>query len=209
MTDCSCLFRGFVSHTRHVVPGSSTASNSFKYPVMYFYLDLDHVDDTFSEIPFVSINRHNILSWFRRDYIGARDTSVSLSDYIKDLVESHCNHRPDALGKVCLLTLPTQFGYGFNPVSIFYCFNAANTKIQAIVAEVHNTRMYVTRYHPPNIISTNHSMRCFDDLMDCNDFQRGWRRIAMSCHSSGTREGTNVCTLRSGPRLSMFRRFIR
>ena len=130
----SCVYHGNVFHSRHVV-SSCKASNSFKYPVMYLYLDLSDLNNTFKHIPFVSINEYNLISWFRSHYIG--DSNILLSQYVKDLILSHCNRRPD--GKVCLLTLPTQFGYGFNPVSIFYCFDASNTKIQAIVVEVHNT----------------------------------------------------------------------
>eukprot|EP01083_Nonionella_stella_P290044 986934_1 len=141
MVNFSCIYRGYVSHRRHIVSESSKRANAFKYPVMYFYLDLDEINSTFTNIPFVSINGYNIISWFRNHYIcnSNQNHNQSLSDCIKDLVYLHCNKRPDQNGKVCLLTMPTQFGYGFNPVSMFYCFNAQNTKIQALVCEVHNT----------------------------------------------------------------------
>ena len=37
-----------------------------------------------------------------------------------------------------LLTLPRVFGYIFNPISIYYCFDAAGTPVCS-VAEVGNT----------------------------------------------------------------------
>eukprot|EP01084_Bolivina_argentea_P108123 193231_1 len=137
MSNNSCIYKGYVYHTRHTVPQSSNITNSFKYPVMYLYLDLNEIDKTFINIPFASINRYNLISWFRHHYIG--DPNISLNEYIKQLIYSHCNKKPDKNGKVYLLTLPSQFGYGFNPVSIYYCFNESHTKIQAIVCEVHNT----------------------------------------------------------------------
>eukprot|EP01083_Nonionella_stella_P139439 425344_1 len=137
MANLSCIYSGYISHSRHIVSQSSKSANTFKYPVMYLYLDLDEINSTFKKIAFVSINGYNIISWFRNHYIGHDDSC--LADCIKDLVHLHCNKRPDKKGKVCLLTLPTQFGYGFNPVSLFYCFNQQNTKIQAVLCEGHNT----------------------------------------------------------------------
>src|SRR6185295_3511336 len=37
------------------------------------------------------------------------------------------------------LTHLRYFGYCFNPVSFYYCFDAADTRVEAIVAEVTNT----------------------------------------------------------------------
>ena len=145
--DFSCIYSGYVSHSRHQISQISEASNKFKYPVMYFYLDLDYIEhlnekekinNNFKNIPFFSVNKQNIICWHRRNYVGDDNNNDGLlSEYIKDLIYSHCQQRPD--GKVCLLTLPTQFGFYFNPVSIFYCFNKENNMIETIVLEVHNT----------------------------------------------------------------------
>ena len=42
-------------------------------------------------------------------------------------------------GPVRLLTHPRHFGYGFNPVSFYYCFDRAGSTVEAIVAEITNT----------------------------------------------------------------------
>ncbi len=45
--------------------------------------------------------------------------------------------RPE--GPIRLLTHPRYFGYGFNPVSFYYCFDAQDTRVEAVVAEINNT----------------------------------------------------------------------
>jgi hypothetical protein len=42
-------------------------------------------------------------------------------------------------GPIRLLTNLRYFGYGFNPVSFYYCFDAAGENLEVIVAEVNNT----------------------------------------------------------------------
>jgi DUF1365 family protein len=52
-------------------------------------------------------------------------------------VERESGRRPD--GPVRLLTHLRYFGYCFNPVSFYYCFDAADREVVAVVAEVNNT----------------------------------------------------------------------
>ena len=42
-------------------------------------------------------------------------------------------------GPIRLLTHLRYFGYGFNPVSFYYCFDSGGTAVETIVAEVSNT----------------------------------------------------------------------
>jgi len=55
---------------------------------------------------------------------------------VRDLVARDGGHRP--AGPVRLLTHLRYFGYGFNPVSFYYCFDAAGRELEAVVAEVNN-----------------------------------------------------------------------
>ena len=56
-----------------------------------------------------------------------------------------------SLGKIKLLSYPRFFGYVFNPLSIFYCYDK-NQKLRAILYEVKNTfneqHTYVFRSTP-------------------------------------------------------------
>jgi uncharacterized protein len=42
-------------------------------------------------------------------------------------------------GPIRLLTHLRYFGYVFNPVSFYYCFDADDRQVETIVAEVNNT----------------------------------------------------------------------
>ncbi len=42
-------------------------------------------------------------------------------------------------GPIRLLTHLRYFGYSFNPVSFYYCFDAADRRVETIVAEITNT----------------------------------------------------------------------
>jgi DUF1365 family protein len=62
---------------------------------------------------------------------------VPLDSAVRDLVASRTGTRPD--GPIRLLTHLRYFGHCFNPVSFYYCFDAAGTRVETIVAEVNNT----------------------------------------------------------------------
>ena len=62
---------------------------------------------------------------------------MSLDRAVRDLVEAQTGMRP--AGPVRLLTHLSYFGYCFNPVSFYYCFDAAGERVETVVAEVSNT----------------------------------------------------------------------
>lgn len=97
------------------------------------YLDLDEVEQ-WPRGPFRT-GRFGWLSYCRSDYFGARE--VPLKTAVLDLVEARLGTRP--AGPVRLLTQVRCFGYVFNPVSLYYCFDASGDHLRAIVAEITNT----------------------------------------------------------------------
>ena len=99
------------------------------------YLDLEELPLLFKKRWFWSAKRFS-LAWFRRqDHFGNPDTSLDIS--VRELIESHTGVRPN--GPIRLLTHLRYFGYCFNPVSLYYCFDQADTRIETVVAEVSNT----------------------------------------------------------------------
>jgi DUF1365 family protein len=58
------------------------------------------------------------------------------ADEVLDLVEERTGSRPG--GPVRLLNQPRRLGIGFNPVSFYFCFDAAG-RVEAVAAEVTNT----------------------------------------------------------------------
>ena len=126
----SCIYEGPVRHRRF-----SPAAHAFRYRLFMLYLDLDELDTVFCCNWFWSVDRPN-LAWFKRsDHTG--DPAVPLAQTIRDLVEHTIGKRPE--GPIRLLTHLRYFGYCFNPVSFYYCFDQAGRAVETIVAEVHNT----------------------------------------------------------------------
>jgi DUF1365 family protein len=99
------------------------------------YLDLDELPDLFQDYWLWSTERFN-LAWFRRaDHLSQQTTDLKRA--VSDLVYQRTGIRP--AGPVRLLTHCRYAGFGFNPVSFYYCFDKDDKHIECIVAEVNNT----------------------------------------------------------------------
>jgi len=126
----SCIYKGWVRH-RRLAP----TQNRFRYRMFMLYLDLAELPALFDGVPFWSARRP-ALAWFRRsDYLGPAE--LPLDDAVRDLVEARTGRRP--VGPVRLLTHLRYFGYCMNPVSFYYCYDAADQRLETIVAEITNT----------------------------------------------------------------------
>lgn len=126
----SCLYSGMVRHRRF-----SPAQNEFRYSLFQMYLDLSELPEVFDPYLLWSARRPAI-AWFRReDHLG--DARVPLDVCVRDEVERQTGVRPG--GPIRLLTNLRYFGYVMNPVSYYYCFDADTSRLQTVLAEVHNT----------------------------------------------------------------------
>lgn len=126
----SCLYKGWVRHRRQ-----TPQPHEFRYALFMLYLDLAELPTVFDRRWLWSTSRAALARWRRADHHGDPDEPLDLS--IRRLVETCSGLRPT--GPIRLLTHPRYFGYGFNPVSFYYCFDAAGTNLSAIVAEINNT----------------------------------------------------------------------
>ena len=126
----SAIFEGQVRHRR-----MQPAGHEFVYRLFMMYLDLSELDTVFKNRWFWSARRSALARFRRENHLG--DKSVSLDKAVRDLVETETGSRPR--GPVRLLTNLSYFGYCFNPVSFYYCFDADDQQVQTIVAEVNNT----------------------------------------------------------------------
>jgi DUF1365 family protein len=99
------------------------------------YLDLEELPTLFDHFWFWSTDKPNLAFFDRRKHYG--DPDIPLDQCIRDLVREKTGFIPD--GRICLLTHLRYFGYGFNPVSIYYCYDKNNETVEYIVAEVNNT----------------------------------------------------------------------
>lgn len=126
----SGLYVGRVEHRR-----ATPAPHRFVMPMFMVYLDLGELDTVFSGRWLWSTKGRSLASFQRRDHIG--DPAVPLDVAVRDLVEQRTGHRP--AGPVRLLTHLRYFGYVFNPVSFYYCFDTGGVALRAIVADITNT----------------------------------------------------------------------
>ncbi|MDC3127238.1 DUF1365 domain-containing protein [Candidatus Pelagibacter bacterium] len=124
----SCIYNGVVTHTRF-----KPVKHFLKYNTFSLLIDLDEIKDLDQKNIIFSYNKFNIFSFYNKDH-GDRD-GKSLKNWIYDkLRRFKINSNID---KIKLLCYPRIFGYVFNPLSIFYCYE--NNSLKAIFYEVKNT----------------------------------------------------------------------
>jgi uncharacterized protein len=126
----SRIYKGWVRH-RRLAP----SPHQFSYRIFMLYLDLAELPQAFDRVPLWSARRRAPARFKREDYLGPTD--VPLDQAVRDLVEARLARRPR--GPIRLLTHARYFGYCFNPVSFYYCFDEAGEHLDAIVAEITNT----------------------------------------------------------------------
>jgi len=125
----SCIYSGFVTHERF-----KPKRHFFSYKTFSLLIDLNEVENLEKNIKFFSYNKFNILSFYNIDH-GKRDGS-SLTKWVREtLKKSKININ---IRKIKLLCYPRFFGYVFNPLSIFYCYDK-NLNVKAVLYEVKNT----------------------------------------------------------------------
>ncbi len=126
----SCLYEGSVRHRR-----TGTVADEFRYPLFMAYLDLDELPELFDGRWLWSARRPAV-AWFRReDYLG--NPAAPLASAVREVVAERTGTRP--AGPIRLLTHLRYFGYCFNPVSFYYCFDSSGERVETVVAEVTNT----------------------------------------------------------------------
>jgi DUF1365 family protein len=122
------LYLGRVMH-----PRLRPRRHRFVYRVFSLLVDLDRLAALDRGLRLLSVNRPNLLSLQERDH-GARDGSP-LRPWVDARLRAHGLDL--AGGRVLLLCFPRLLGYVFNPLSVYYCYDAAGG-LAAIVYEVKN-----------------------------------------------------------------------
>ena len=122
------LFTGHVMHLR-----TRPARHQFRYGVSALWLDADAPEDAAKGRRLFSVERFNLYSFYRRDH-GRRD-GAGLRPFVEEALAGVGAPRPE---RIMLLCFPRVFGYVFNPLSVYYCYNADGV-LQSLVYEVKNT----------------------------------------------------------------------
>lgn len=126
----SALYEGLVTHHRR-----SPVNHRFSYQITLPLVDLDELDVLIQLHPLCSVERHNFVSFWRRDYLPHRPGP--LAEAVRDLAEERLGVRPS--GPVAMLAHLRTWGWLFNPITLYYCFDRASGRVVALVAEVTNT----------------------------------------------------------------------
>jgi DUF1365 family protein len=142
----SCLYECSVMHAR-----LSPRRHAFRYRIFLFAIDLDEIAAPSRWPAFFSVQRRNVYSFREADYLpvdekmfdgrsAAAPVAPAPAASLKQRVIAYAAKQGVELdgGRVVLVTLPRVFGYLFNPVSFYFCFDRQGRPV-ATIAEVTNT----------------------------------------------------------------------
>lgn len=125
----SALYVGSVAHRR-----LRPKSHRLRYRVYALLLDIDELPALDKKLRLFSLGRFNLFSFFRQDHLFEKtgDLRVEIEAILRNAGMEAGG------GRIWLLTMPRILGYGFNPLSVFFC-HRPDGALQAILYEVHNT----------------------------------------------------------------------
>jgi len=98
-------------------------------------LDLAEIDAFCRLHPLWGNERSAAVSFRLRDFLG--DPEVPLDVAVRDLVEERTGARPT--GPVAMLTQLRTWGWLFNPITTYYCYDPTGSVVATTVVEVTNT----------------------------------------------------------------------
>ena len=131
------LHSGVVTHVRH-----APFQHRFAYRMWMLSVNIDRVDSIRSRI--FRHNRRGLVSLQDRDH-GARD-GTPLRPWVEAQLASS---GLEQFGhSIHFMAMPRVFGFGFNPIAFFFCYDATGT-LGAVVHQVKNTFGDQTAYTLP------------------------------------------------------------
>lgn len=127
----SKLYVGKVRHRR-----MQPKPHAFTYSVAYLWLDLDEVTRVFSMSPLWSVEKCNLVAFFRKDFLQTQTAeNDELKNDVIELIYRQTGRRFE--GSVFMLAHLRYLGHSFNPVVFYYCYQGG--ELQYIVSEINNT----------------------------------------------------------------------
>ena len=137
-----CLYRGTVTHRRlRPVP------HALSYRVAAIFVNVDELDKATKSVHGLSYNRFNLFGIYDRDHGGGKTT---IAEYAWKLVRQKPG--TEVITQIFMLCYPRLLGFVFNPLSTYFCVDAAG-QVRLMIYEVHNTfggrHAYVTEVIEP------------------------------------------------------------
>ncbi len=119
---------GRVDHWR-----AGPKEHSFSYPIFTFELDLDELETLSISPRLFGYEKRALFSIRSADYL---EGTGGLREKVERILKAHGQPiRPD---RITLITMPRYFGYVFNPVSFFACFDQLG-RVLGLITQVSNT----------------------------------------------------------------------
>lgn len=189
----SCIYKLKIGHSR-IFP----KKNNFRHDMYMFYFDLDELSECDKKFKLFSYNKWNIHSFYDKDhftFINPKSESEKIisQEKIKFQPEKYQNkntkerikiilkeiNQDFELGKVFLLTSLRNYGYLFNPVSFYYCFDKQGN-FRVLFSEVSNTwrqqkmYYYVAKDFNAKIYKTSQVKNFYISPFIKNDIDLNW-----------------------------------
>ncbi|MFW5653414.1 MAG: DUF1365 family protein, partial [Planctomycetota bacterium] len=117
----SAIYVGRVRHRR-----MSPVDHAFSFPLFMVYLDLQELDQVFSLSRLWSRRRVAPAQLRRADYIGPPEATIA--EAVAGRVQDATGERPS--GPIRMLTHLRYFGYCFNPVTFYYCWDEEDQHVE-------------------------------------------------------------------------------
>jgi DUF1365 family protein len=129
MTPAPALYSGVVTHRR-----LRPRPHRLRYRVFAMLFDIDAIPALCARLRLLSHRRFNLFSFDERDHADGSGTSL------RAWAETQLGSAGIDLdgGPIRLLAMPRVLGYGFNPISVWFCYRR-DGGLAALLHEVHNT----------------------------------------------------------------------
>lgn len=125
----SSLYHGEVVHRRH-----RPVRHELRYTVFNIFADIDELALLSRRLKLLSYNRFNVFSIADRNH-GPGD-GTPIRDHIWKLVKAA--ETGGEVKRVFMFCYPSVFGYAFNPLTVYYGFDAGGG-LRLMIYEVNNT----------------------------------------------------------------------
>ncbi|MEO1252899.1 MAG: DUF1365 domain-containing protein [Pseudomonadota bacterium] len=122
------VYEGAVMHRRLKPVG-----HHLKYSVFSFLFDVDRIDEMAKSMQWFSRNRINLFSFHDRDFGDGGDATIS-----ERVRQTLAGAGYSNIGQILLLAYPRMLGYVFNPLAVYYCYDALGD-LRVMIYEVRNT----------------------------------------------------------------------
>jgi DUF1365 family protein len=125
----SAIYEGVLVHRRRA------PAHDFSWRIAMPLLDLAEIDQVVAQHPLWSRERTNAVSFRRGDFLGGPGTELDTA--VRDLVEREVGTRPS--GPIAMLAHVRTWGWLFNPIALYFCYDPSGTRVEHAIADVTNT----------------------------------------------------------------------